>query len=134
MYVIVHHDIKNPETAFQRGERLMYDDGAPDQVHVLQFYPSQDSTKVTCLFEADSVKSVQTRDETLAEDGMRLHDHDVRDVLGHPRTNLRDPRPGIHCRGPERSGRPSRRRGALSSRNVVMSDPQHAEIARATDG
>ena len=59
MYVIVQHEIKNTETAFQRGERLMYDDGAPDQVHVLQFYPSQDSTKVTCLFEADSVESVQ---------------------------------------------------------------------------
>ena len=59
MYVVVHHQIKNPETAFQRGERLMYGDGAPEQVHVLQFYPSQDSSKVTCLFEADSVDSVQ---------------------------------------------------------------------------
>ena len=59
MYVIVHHHIKNPETAFQRGERLMYGDGAPDQVKVLQFYPSQDSTLVTCLYEADSVESVQ---------------------------------------------------------------------------
>ena len=59
MYVVVHHHIKNAETSFQRGERLMYGDGAPEHVHVLQFYPSQDSTIVTCLFEADSIDSVQ---------------------------------------------------------------------------
>jgi hypothetical protein len=59
MYVVVQHQIKNPEASFQRGVRLMYGDGAPKSVHVLQFYPSQDSTKVTCLFEADSVESVQ---------------------------------------------------------------------------
>ena len=59
MYVVVHHHIKNPETALPRGERLISGDGAPDQVQVLQFYPSQDSTTVTCLYEADSVQSVQ---------------------------------------------------------------------------
>lgn len=59
MYVIVHHHIKNSETALQRGERLMYGDGAPDQVHVLQFYLGQAAPIATCLYEADSVESVQ---------------------------------------------------------------------------
>jgi len=59
MYVVVHHHIKNPETAFPRGQRLISGDGAPETVKVLQFYPSQDLTKVTCLWESDSVKSVQ---------------------------------------------------------------------------
>ncbi|HEX8864705.1 MAG TPA: DUF3303 family protein [Lentzea sp.] len=59
MYVIVHHHIKNPETAFERGQRLIAGDGAPDGVKVLQFYPSQDLTAVTCLWEADSVAAVQ---------------------------------------------------------------------------
>ncbi len=59
MYVVVHHHITNPETAFPRGERLISGDGAPERVQVLQFYPSQDLSTVTCLFEADSVGSVQ---------------------------------------------------------------------------
>ncbi|MET9626566.1 hypothetical protein ABZX92_03795 [Lentzea sp. NPDC006480] len=59
MYVIVHHHIKNPETAFPRGQRLISGDGAPDGVKVLQFYPSQDMALVTCLWEADSVALVQ---------------------------------------------------------------------------
>jgi len=29
MYVVVQHRIKNPQTAFSRGERLMTNDGAP---------------------------------------------------------------------------------------------------------
>ena len=29
MYVIVLHDIKDPQTAFPRGERLMKNEGAP---------------------------------------------------------------------------------------------------------
>lgn len=59
MYVVVHHHIKNPEIAFPRGERLISGEGAPEQVKVLQFYPSQDLSTVTCLFEADSAQSVQ---------------------------------------------------------------------------
>lgn len=59
MYVIVHHHIKNPENAFQRGQRLIAGDGAPDGVKVLQFYPAQDLSVVTCLWEADSIAVVQ---------------------------------------------------------------------------
>ena len=59
MYVVVLHRIKNPETAFQRGERLMRSEGAPAGVRVLQFYPSRDGAAVTCLWEAPSVSAVQ---------------------------------------------------------------------------
>lgn len=59
MYVVVQHEIKNPEIAFTRGQRLISGEGAPEQVKVLQFYPSRDLTKVTCLWESDSVESVR---------------------------------------------------------------------------
>jgi hypothetical protein len=68
MYVVVHHHIKNPETAFTRGQRLIAGDGAPETVKVLQFYPSQDLTEVTCLWESDTVESVQAWvDSTLGD-------------------------------------------------------------------
>jgi len=59
MYVVAQHRIKNPQTAFSRGERLMKSEGAPAGVRNLQFYPSRDLTAVTCLWEAPSVSSVQ---------------------------------------------------------------------------
>lgn len=59
MYVVVQHHIKNPEIALARGQRLISGEGAPEQVKVLQFYPSQDLTEVTCLWESDRVESVQ---------------------------------------------------------------------------
>ena len=59
MYVVVHHHIKNPDASFQRGQRLISGDGAPEQVKVLQFYPSEDLSLVTCLWESDSVERVQ---------------------------------------------------------------------------
>ena len=59
MYVVVQHHIKDPETAFPRGRRLISGVGAPEHVKVLQLYPSQDLTAVTCLWESDSVESVQ---------------------------------------------------------------------------
>ena len=68
MYVVVQHRIKNPQTAFPRGEKLMTNDGAPAGVRVLQFYPSRDGTLVTCLWEAPSVASVQAYvDSTLGD-------------------------------------------------------------------
>ena len=68
MYVVVQHDIRDPETAFSRGERLMKNDGAPPGVRVLQFYPSDDGSAVTCLWESDSVESVQSYvDSTLGD-------------------------------------------------------------------
>lgn len=59
MYVVVQHEIRSPETAFSRGERLQKGEDAPPGVRVLQFYPSTDGSAVTCLWEADAVASVQ---------------------------------------------------------------------------
>jgi hypothetical protein len=59
MYVVVQHQITDPPTAFARGERLKRGEGAPRGARALQFYPSQDGTAVTCLWEAGSVADVQ---------------------------------------------------------------------------
>jgi hypothetical protein len=59
MYVVVQHHIKNPETALSRGQRLISGDGAPAGVKVLQFYPSQDRSEVTCLWESETIALVQ---------------------------------------------------------------------------
>jgi hypothetical protein len=68
MYVAVVHEIKIPEVAFARGERLIKNDGAPAGVRGLQFYPSRSGAWVTCLWEAKSVDDVQRYvDETLGE-------------------------------------------------------------------
>jgi hypothetical protein len=68
MYVAVVHKIKNPEVAFARGDRLIKNEGAPDGVRGLQFYPSRSGAWVTCLWEAQSVDDVQRYvDETLGD-------------------------------------------------------------------
>jgi hypothetical protein len=68
MYVVVLHRIKNPDTAFARGEKLMKNEGAPAGVRVLQFYPSRDRGQVTCLWEAPTVDLVQAYvDSTLGD-------------------------------------------------------------------
>ena len=59
MYVVVEHQIKNPEVAFVRGERLIKAQGAPPATRVLQFYPSRDRSSVVCLWDAPSVETVQ---------------------------------------------------------------------------
>jgi len=66
MYVVVFHRIKDPETAFSRGQNLLAGNGAPRGTRALQFYPSLDQSAVTCLWEAESVGAVQDYvDETL---------------------------------------------------------------------
>ena len=59
MYVVAYHQIKDPQAAFTRGEKLIKNEGAPDGVRGLQFYPSRDASAVACLWEAPSVESVQ---------------------------------------------------------------------------
>jgi hypothetical protein len=59
MYVVVQHEFKDPQTAFARGERLIKNEGAPHGVTGLQFYPSTDGSRATCLWESDSVDAVQ---------------------------------------------------------------------------
>ena len=58
MYVVVQHRFNDPAVAFPRGERLINNDGAPDGVRGLQFYPSRDGAVATCLWEAPSVEAV----------------------------------------------------------------------------
>jgi hypothetical protein len=68
MYVIVQHQFKDQQKAFSRGERLIKNEGAPRGVRGLQFYPSQDGSAATCLWEADSVESVREYvDSTLGD-------------------------------------------------------------------
>ena len=68
MYVVVQHEIKDQQTAFARGAKLMAGEGAPAGVRVLQFYPSVHGSAVTCLWEADAVASVQAYvDEILGD-------------------------------------------------------------------
>ena len=59
MYIVVQHRIRDPQTAFARGERLIKGEGAPAGTRALQFYPSRDASAVTCLWEAPSVAAVQ---------------------------------------------------------------------------
>jgi hypothetical protein len=44
MYVVAQHQIKDPQAAFSRGERLIKGEGAPSGVRGLQFYPSRDGS------------------------------------------------------------------------------------------
>lgn len=68
MLVVVHHQLTDPPTAFERGERLKRGDSAPAGVRVLQFLPSRTGTAVTCLWESTSVEVVQSYvDETLGD-------------------------------------------------------------------
>jgi hypothetical protein len=73
MLVIVQHSLTDPPAAFARGERLQRGEGAPEGTQVLQFFPSQDGTLVTCLWESDSVADIQTYvDETLGDSSDNL--------------------------------------------------------------
>ena len=73
MYVVAQHEIQDQEQAFQRGDRLQVDDGAPEGVRVLQFLPATDGSKVTCLWEARSVQEVQGYvDEVLGEASINI--------------------------------------------------------------
>jgi hypothetical protein len=59
MFIIVHHTITNPETAFSRGQNLLDGNGAPSGVRVREFYPSRDKADVFCLWEANSLEEVR---------------------------------------------------------------------------
>jgi hypothetical protein len=59
MYVVVLHEFLDPPTAFARGAKLVMNQDAPYGVRGLQFYPSTDGSRATCLWEAGSVEAVQ---------------------------------------------------------------------------
>jgi len=68
MYVVVQHRIKDQRKAFARGEKLFLNEGASRGVRGLEFYPSRDGRFVTCLWEADSVETVQRYVDTVLGD------------------------------------------------------------------
>lgn len=73
MYVVVQHTFIDPAAAFPRGERLIRGEGAPDGTTVLQFYPAQDGSRATCLWESHSVGDVQRYvDDTLGSSSSNL--------------------------------------------------------------
>lgn len=59
MYVIAHHRFTDPPTAFERGVKLIKNEGVPAGTVGLQFYPSQDGSQAICLWESNSVADVQ---------------------------------------------------------------------------
>jgi hypothetical protein len=68
MYVAVLHEFKDPPTAFARGEKLIMNEEAPAGVRGLQFYPSTDGARATCLWESESVDAVRDYvDSTLGD-------------------------------------------------------------------
>jgi hypothetical protein len=73
VYIVVQHRIVDAGTAFARGERLKRGEGAPRGARALQFYPSQDGTAVTCLWEGSDVDDVQEYvDATLGETSVNV--------------------------------------------------------------
>jgi hypothetical protein len=68
MYVVVQHRFSDPDTALSRGEKLIKNEDAPSGVKGLQFYPSQDRSAATCLWESDSVEAVQEYVDTTLRD------------------------------------------------------------------
>ena len=77
MYVVVEHRIKDAETAFARGDKLIRGDGAPAGARALQFYPATDGSAVVCLWEADTVESVQAYADSTLGDSSENHSFEV---------------------------------------------------------
>jgi hypothetical protein len=58
MFIVVHHTITDPKTAFARGQNLLAGNGAPPGVRAREFYPSRDRADVFCLWEGNSLEEV----------------------------------------------------------------------------
>jgi hypothetical protein len=59
MFIVVHHTITDPESAFPRGQNLLDGTGAPAGVRVREFYPTRDKADVFCLWEGNSIDEVR---------------------------------------------------------------------------
>jgi hypothetical protein len=68
MFIVVHHTITDPETAFARGQNLLAGNGAPSGVRARQFYPSRDKADVVCLLEGNSLEDVRDYVDTTMGD------------------------------------------------------------------
>lgn len=73
MYVVVQHTFIDPAQAASRGARLIRNEGAPEGTTGLQFYPAQDGSVATCLWETNTVADVQRYvDDTLGDSSRNL--------------------------------------------------------------
>jgi hypothetical protein len=59
MFIVTHHTITDPESAFARGQNLLDGNGAPAGVRVREFYPTRDKADVFCLWEGNSLEEVR---------------------------------------------------------------------------
>lgn len=74
MFIIVHHTITDPETAFARGQNLLAGNNAPPGVQVREFYPSRDKVDVFCLWEGNSLEEVRDYvDATMADSSRQAY-------------------------------------------------------------
>jgi hypothetical protein len=74
MFIVVHHTITDPETAFARGQNLLAGNGAPSGVRVREFYPSRDKADVVCLWEGNSLEQVRDYvDATMGDSGEQAY-------------------------------------------------------------
>ena len=71
MFIVVHHTIVEPDTAFARGQNFLEGTGAPPGVRVREFYPSRDKADVFCLWDADSLETLREYVETTLGDSSR---------------------------------------------------------------
>ena len=66
MKIGVIHDVSDPEAFVERGNALL--EGSPDGVDNLQACPSEDLTKCTCIWDAESVDQLSEHiDPTLGD-------------------------------------------------------------------
>ncbi len=57
MYVAVYHTIRDPASFQTRGQQLR--EGGPDGLAPLQFVPSVNGLRATCLWEGGSLEAVR---------------------------------------------------------------------------
>jgi hypothetical protein len=59
MYVVVVHDIRDPEKFWGTVQNVIEVDGIPGTIKVHACYPDPSGTRAVCLQEANSVEPVQ---------------------------------------------------------------------------
>lgn len=57
MFIVVEHDITNQDAFFGAAEDVV--NQAPADAKPVQFFPSTDSTRAVCLWQAESVDAVK---------------------------------------------------------------------------
>jgi hypothetical protein len=74
VFIVVHHTITDPATAFARGENLLAGNGAPPGVQVREFYPRRDRADFFCLWESNALEEVRDYvDATLGDSSRNVY-------------------------------------------------------------